>query len=264
MENTLVPGTVPLADRRIVVAPEVLAEVAADLIALLIEQAVTRHGRATVVLSGGATPRAVYWRLAQHHRLPWDKIEIYFGDERAVPPSDPESNYRMARETLLEPNDVPPENVHRIHGELPPETAAASYEAELRSFAAELPPAGGLPAPRFDMILLGMGDDGHTASLFPHSTAIHETQRWVVAVPHATPPPPLVPRVTVTPAVINAAAHVVFLVSGSAKAERLLKVITGDRNPDELPSQIVRPTHGQLTWLLDADAASRLTSASSL
>jgi 6-phosphogluconolactonase len=256
-----------MADIRVLPDAAALAEAAAALFAASAAEATAARGLFSVMLSGGGTPRAMHARLVSSKvasRIDWERVYCFWGDERCVPPEHPDSNYRMARETLLDPNDVPPENVHRMHGELPPQTAASSYEAELRSFAAAHPPAGGLPALRFDLILLGMGDDGHTASLFPHSAAIHESQRWVVSVPHTTPPPPLVPRVTVTPVIINAAAHVVFLVSGTAKAERLQNVIAGERNPDELPSQIVRPTHGQLTWLLDADAASRLTSASSL
>jgi 6-phosphogluconolactonase len=255
-----------LAGIRVLPDAAALAEAAAAFFAASAAEATKARGLFSVLLSGGSTPRAMHARLVSSKvasRIDWERVHFFWGDERCVPPEHPDSNYRMALETLLEPNDVPPENVHRIHAEVAPESAAASYEAELRSFAAAHPPAGGMPAPRFDMILLGMGDDGHTASLFPHSAAIHETQRWVVALAHTTPPPPLVSRVTVTPIVINAAAHIVFLVSGPAKAERVQQVIEGVRNPDELPSQIVRPTHGQLTWLLDADAASRLTSATS-
>ena len=256
-----------MADIRVLPDAAALASAAAALFAASAAEATAARGLFSVMLSGGSTPRAMHARLVSSKvasRIDWERVCFFWGDERCLPPEHPDSNYRMARETLLDPNDVPAENVYRIHGELPLETAAASYEAELRSFATAHPPTNGLSAPRFDLILLGMGDDGHTASLFPHSAAIHESQRWVVAVPHTTPPPPLVPRVTVTPVIINAAAHVVFLVSGSAKAERLQKVIAGERNPDELPSQIVSPTHGQLTWLLDADAASRLTAGSSL
>ena len=250
-----------MADVRVLPDAAALAEAAAELLAASAAEATAARGLFSVILSGGSTPRAMHANLVSGkagRNIDWERVHFFWGDERCVPHEHPDSNYRMARETLLDPNDVPPENVHRIQGELPPETAASTYEAELREFVAAHPALGGLPAPRFDLILLGMGDDGHTASLFPHSAAIHEARRWVVAVPHTAPPPPVVPRVTLTPIVINAAAQVVFLVSGAAKAERLQKVIEGKRNPDELPSQIVRPTHGQLTWLLDAAAASRL------
>jgi len=253
-----------MADIRVLPDAAALAAAAAELFAAAARQATLERKLFTVLLSGGSTPRAMHAQLAggaAGRNIDWERVHCFWGDERCVPPEHPDSNYRMARETLLEPNDVPEENIHRIQGELPPEAAASAYEGELRAFAAAHPAAANLPAPRFDLILLGMGDDGHTASLFPHSAAIHEAQRWVLAVPHTTPPPPLVPRVTVTPVVLNAAVRVVFLVSGKAKADALQKVLEGAYNPDELPSQIVRPSQGQLTWLLDADAAARLTSA---
>jgi 6-phosphogluconolactonase len=250
-----------VADLRVLPDAAGLAQAAAELFAATAADAIAARGLFTVVLSGGSTPRAMHARLSGDGfggQIDWRRTHFFFGDERCVAPEHADSNYRMARETLLDPIGALPDSVHRIHGEDEPDSAATSYEAELRSFFEAHPSVSGLPTPRFDLIWLGMGDDGHTASLFPHSAAIHETQRWVIAVPHNTPPPPLVPRVTITPVVINAAARVVFLVSGTAKAERLRAVIAGEHNPDELPSQIVRPLHGQLTWLVDTDAAARL------
>ena len=228
----------PPDDRRIIVAPEALAEVAADLIALLIEQAVTRHGRATVALSGGATPRAVYRRLAQHHRLPWDKIEIYFGDERAVPPGDPESNYRMARETLLDVAPIPPTHVHRMPAERPDREAAAA------EYAAQLPE-------QLDLIILGIGEDGHTASLFPGSSVLGETRNKVVVVAEPKAPHR---RLTITPSVIASALTVMVLASGSGKAKAVAQALEGPDRPVDCPAQLAR--HG--IWILDYAAASGL------
>jgi 6-phosphogluconolactonase len=235
-----------------------LAQAAAELFAAMAAEAIAVRGLVSVMLSGGSTPRAMNARFVAGglaSQIDVQRTHFFWGDERCVPPDHSDSNYRMARESLLDPIGAPPENVHRIHGEDEPENAAIVYEADLRNFFAAHPPASDLPTPRFDLIWLGMGDDGHTASLFPRSAAVHEALRWVVAVPHTTPPPPLVPRVTVTPVVINAAARVVFLVSGQDKAERLHSVIAGEQNPDLLPSQIVRPAYGRLTWMVDSDAA---------
>jgi 6-phosphogluconolactonase len=233
---------VPADDRRIVVAAEALAEVAADRIARVIDQAVTRRGRATVALSGGATPRAVYRRLARH-RLPWEKVEIYFGDERAVPPEDPESNYRMARETLLDAVPIPPNHVHRMPAERPDREAAAA------EYAAQLPE-------QFDLIVLGVGEDGHTASLFPGSSALGETRHKVVAV--AGPKAPH-RRLTITPPVIASAFTVLVLASGAGKAKAVAQALEGSERPVDCPAQLAR--HG--IWILDHAAASGLRRKSS-
>ncbi|MEP7200349.1 MAG: 6-phosphogluconolactonase, partial [Chloroflexota bacterium] len=181
----------------------------------------------------------------------WSRVHVFWGDERCVPPDHADSNYRMARETLLDHVAIPAGNAHRIRGEAEPAVAADEYARELHAVV-------GNTSPRMDLIFLGMGDDGHTASLFPHSPAIHETTRWVVAVAHATPPPPLVARVTITPVVINAARQVAFLVAGAGKAERLRQVLSEPYQPDELPSQIVKPSDGELLWFVDTDAAKYL------
>jgi len=200
-----------------------------------------------VALSGGSTPRATYTLLASDEfaaRVDWPRVHVLWGDERCVPPDHPESNYRMARETLLDKIPIPAENVYRIRGELPPDQAATAYQAELEAILGTIG--------RFDLILLGMGEDGHTASLFPGTAAIHEQTRWVVA--HYVDKLSAW-RVTLTPVVINAAARVTFLVSGAGKAERLREVLDGPHQPDVLPAQIVRPTGGRLLWLADAAAA---------
>ncbi|HET9363849.1 MAG TPA: 6-phosphogluconolactonase [Candidatus Angelobacter sp.] len=216
------------------------------------EQAIAQHGRFSVALSGGNTPRSVYSLLAQQYKtsLPWDKIHIFFGDERSVPPDHPDSNYRMANEALLSHVPVPPENVHRIHAELDPEAAAKDYESQLRSFFQLANNAW----PRFDLIMLGLGDDGHTASLFPGSSALGENFRLVV--------PTWVEkkktfRVTLTYPVLNHAAEVEFLVSGSSKAE-ILRDVLNPSGSETFPAQLIKPDSGCVLWLLDQVAASLL------
>ena len=224
-----------------------LARAAAEHCVTLAAEAIAARGRFAVALSGGSTPCATYALLATEEfdaRVDWSRVHVFWGDERCVPPDHPDSNYRMARQALLDKTSIPTENVHRIRGELPPDQAATAYQAELEAVLG----AGG----RFDLISLGMGEDGHTASLFPGTAALHEQTRWVVAhyVGKLS-----VWRVTLTPVAINAAAHVTFLVSGAGKAERLREVLDGPHQPDVLPAQIVRPTDGRLLWLADAAAA---------
>jgi len=232
-----------------------LAHAAAELFAKLAGDAIRTSGRFAVALAGGSTPRGVYTLLASDpfaSRVNWPRVHVFWGDERCVPPGHPESNYRMARETLLDHVPIPPANVHRIPCEQEPTRAAAAYERTLWKFFAVSPEGG---PPRFDLILLGMGDDGHTASLFPGTTALHERRRWVVA--HYVEKLQAW-RVTLTPVVLNAAAHVIFLVSGAGKAARLRQVLRGPYQPDVLPAQIVQPATGRLVWLVDAEAAAHL------
>lgn len=218
-------------------------------------EAVQARGVFTVALAGGSTPKSLYALLTRdgegsfRSQIPWDRVHFFWGDERHVPPDHPDSNYRMAYEAMLAKAPVPPSQVHRIKAENPDASRAADeYEQDLRQFfqLAE----GQLP--RFDLVLLGMGPDGHTASLFPGTAALHEQKRLVVA--------PWVEkfntyRVTLTPPVLNNAVAVVFLVSGEEKAETLRGVLEGDYQPDRLPSQIVRPSDGTLLWLVDRAAA---------
>ena len=227
-----------------------LTQAAADYVLACFDDAVATHDYFALALSGGSTPRALYVRLAKliHERgIDASKLRVFWGDERTVPPDHAESNFRMAQETLLEPAAIPSENVYRMRGELPPEQAAADYESVLRDFfGAE---------ERFDLVLLGMGDDGHTASLFPHTPALSETERLVVAnyVPKLE-----TWRITLTAPAINSAAHVAFLVAGSAKATPLQAVLEGPHRPDELPSQLIQPVGGDLVWLVDRAAAADL------
>lgn len=235
-----------------------LAHAAATHIMALAEAAIAAHDHFSIALSGGSTPRATYERLALYTRLgaqgevpltlDWGRVHVFWGDERCVPPDDAASNYRLAHDAWLEHTPIPPGNVHRIRGELDPERAADEYEAELRAFFG--------PTPRFDLILLGLGEDGHTASLFPGTAALHETARWVVAHCVAGVPQPW--RVTLTPPALNAAANVIFLVAGAGKAARLKQVLQGTLQPDVLPAQIVQPGVGRLLWLVDVAAASLL------
>lgn len=186
-------------------------------------------------------------------------MHVCWGDERCVPPEDPASNYRMAREALLDHVPIPATNVHRIRGEGDPPTVAAAYEQELRTlFATPEGPPPRRPGARFDLVLLGMGNDGHTASLFPGTPAVHETGAaapWVLAQHVASVS---AWRVTLTPALINAAADVLFLVSGAEKAPVLRAVLTGPYQPDLLPAQVIALDAGRLRWLVDAAAGAEL------
>jgi 6-phosphogluconolactonase len=223
---------------------DALAKRAADEFLRLADEAIRTRGRFAVALAGGSTPKRMYGLLTVA-QLDWRGIHVFWGDERCVPPDHADSNYRMAAEALLNHVSIPPQNLHRIQGKLPAEKAASAYEDELRRTYVV----------RFDLILLGLGPDGHTASLFPGGPALHEATRRTAAVHHETPPPPLVDRVTLTPPAINAAANVIFLVSGGDKAEVLARVLQGPSQPDLLPAQAIRPADGRLLWLLDRSAA---------
>jgi 6-phosphogluconolactonase len=233
-----------------------LAQRAADQFIGLAEYAIHKRGRFVVALSGGSTPKLMNAMLAESLFSDWSKVFVFWSDERCVPPDHKVSNYRMARETLLNRVPVPDENIHRIRGENSADRAARVYEDELRDFFVQ--PGGSSTPPGFDLILLGLGDDGHTASLFPGAPGIHENRRWSLAVKHNIPPLPLVDRVTFTPSLINAAANVTFLVSGAAKAERLRQVLRDPYNPDRFPAQVVCPKAGKLFWLLDEAAAGKI------
>jgi 6-phosphogluconolactonase len=228
-----------------------LAWAAAEHFATLAAEAIAVRGRFAVALSGGSTPRATYTLLAGDEfaaRVDWPRVHVFWGDERCVPPDHPESNFRLADEALLSHVPIPPGNIHRVRGELEPEAAAQDYATALYRFF-------GTTWPRFDLVLLGMGDDGHTASLFPNSAALHETARSVVAVTAYYQDRPA-QRVTLTPPAINAARRVLFLVTGAAKAEILQAVLEGPEGP--YPAQRIRPTSGHLAWLVDVEAASQL------
>lgn len=227
-----------------------LAERAAEFIITLAEM----RRPFTIALSGGSTPRALYSLLsseAYSSRINWNDVQFFWSDERCLPPDDPESNYDLARTTLFDLAPIPAGNIHRVKGELPPPEAAADYEGQLRAYF------GGNDWPRFDLILLGMGDDGHTASLFPHTAALSEEKRWVVENQVQTAKPPW--RITFTRPLINAAHNIAFLVAGAGKADRLKQVLQGPRDPETLPSQSIQPAQGELYWFLDQAAAAQLT-----
>lgn len=241
----------------IVVVPDApaLARAVAEQVVTCATTAIRARGQCLLALAGGSTPSAAYAALASEpfrHKLDWSRLHVVWGDERCVPPDDPRSNYRMAREALLDHVPLPPATIHRIAGELDPAQAASDYESQLRSLV-------GLGAPDteagLDLVLLGMGSDGHTASLFPGKAAVRERVRWVMAEFIEAVG---MWRVTLTPVAINASRQVSFVVSGAAKARRLQEVLEGPRVPDRLPAQSVRPTHGRLTWLVDEAAATHL------
>ena len=215
----------------------------------------TRSGNPfSVALAGGSTPALLYSLLSSalyRNALDWNLIHLFFGDDRCVPIDSDFSNYRMANDSLISKVPIPPENVHRIQSENPDnEEAAKLYEAELRTFFST-------PYPRFDLILLGMGSDGHCASLFPGKAALGETTKWAtVSEPGLKP---FVPRVTLTYPVINHARNILFMVAGADKAETLHDVMEGEYEPSRLPSQDVSAIDGSCTWLVDSNAASKLT-----
>ncbi len=243
------------SELRILENGEELAREAADFVVWSGEQAVKNAGTFRLALSGGSTPKALYALLAGSAlaaRLDWRRVAVFFGDERCVPPDHGDSNFRMANDTLLKPLKIPPDHVFRMRGEDEPEQAARQYEDSLRK-------AFGLSAPawpRFDLVLLGLGDDGHTASLFPGTPALNERQRWVV--PNQAPQG-IRQRLTFTVPLINQAQAVVFLVSDRGKAPAL-KAVLEDQTTDgaHVPAKLVQPERGRLIWFLDHAAASEL------
>jgi 6-phosphogluconolactonase len=229
---------------------DALARAAADLITVAAARAIAARGRFVIALAGGETPRATYAYLAHEPflgRIDWSKVVVAWGDERCVPPDDLASNYRMARETLLDRVPIPPAHVLRLEGEREPREAAARYDAALRSLFGD--------TPRFDLILLGLGDDGHTASLFPGTAALDARDAWAVAnyVPKFD-----VWRLTLTLPVLNAADEVVFLVTGAKKAAVLAEVVNHPGPDSPYPAARVQPARGTLRWLVDAHAAVEL------
>jgi 6-phosphogluconolactonase len=253
------PTQVAVMSREIKVLSDAnaLSRAAADEFSRLARQSIAAKNQFAVSLAGGSTPRGAYARLADQDRegkygpLAWEKIHIFFGDERHVPPDDAESNYKMARETLLSKVPIPPANVHRMQGELEATAAAEAYQKELQRFF-DLRPG---ELPRFDLILLGLGDDGHTASLFPDTAGLVENSRLVIAnwVEQLKDY-----RLSFTFPVLNHAAETMFLVAGDAKAEVVKKVLGDNATPGKYPAQRINPTAGRLLWLLDQPAAQLL------
>jgi 6-phosphogluconolactonase len=234
-----------------------LARATADRFAQGIQAAVAARGLARVAISGGTTPKVVFSLLADPHQpwrsaIPWDKLWLFWVDERCVPPDHPDSNYGATRDLLLSKVPLPADHVIRIEGELDPEEAASRYESAIRGhYRLE-----GAQGPVFDILQLGMGNDGHCASLFPHTAALHEMIR--IAVANHVPQQKQSWRVTLTWPVINAARDVFFLIDGPAKADPLGRVLQGPYDPETLPSQLIQPQNGRLLFLLDAEAAAHL------
>jgi 6-phosphogluconolactonase len=242
---------------RIFADAEEVSRAAAQEFARCAAEAIAARGRFTVALSGGSTPHRLYQLLAAepyHDEIDWAGVRVFWGDERSVPPDHKDSNYHMTREAMLTKVPLPARNVHRIEAERADrDVAAREYQAAIaRTFGV---PAEGEP-PAFDLVLLGMGPDGHTASLFPHTTALGETARWVVVnyVPKFA-----TDRVTLTYPILNRAREVHFLVAGADKAEPLREVLEGPPDPLRLPSQKIQPVSGKLVWFLDRLAAAKLT-----
>lgn len=232
---------------------EQLSLAAADLFANKIEQAVQSRGRCNIVLAGGETPRSIYEVLAENPyctALPWQQIHVYWGDERCVPPTDRLSNQYMARQSLLNHVPIPEENVHPIVYEGSPKKAAENYEKLLRAVFVK-------QEPQFDLVLLGLGDDGHTASLFPNTDVLNVQRDWVsdVYIEEKN-----MYRVTLTFPILNQAKDIAFLVTGARKAHIIQKVVEGIQDAKILPAQFIKPVSGELYWLLDEKAAVLLQS----
>ncbi|HSC45388.1 MAG TPA: 6-phosphogluconolactonase [Candidatus Acidoferrum sp.] len=234
-----------------------IASFASREVARIADEAASARGVFTIALAGGSTPKMLYALLAEHptlrNSLPWDKMSVFFGDERHVGPGHADSNFQMASDAMLSKVPLRPEQIHRIKGEYPDTAqAAAEYEDVIRHQFSLKP--GGFP--RFDLLLLGMGNEGHTLSLFPGTRALHETQRivtrnWVGKL--------YTDRITLTAPAANAAANIFFMVTGSDKACALKAVLEGPHEPDQLPSQMIQPSNGSLSWLVDAAAGSMLS-----
>ena len=239
---------------------EALAERAAALIIEAAREAVTHRGRFLFVLAGGSTPEKTYRLLAgpeRCHAIDWAKTVIFFGDERFVPPEDPASNFGMSNRALLSKIAIPPAQVLAVPtAEKSSAAAAAACSRELGRVFNQAPDS--LPLPRFDLVLLGLGDDGHTASLFPGKAALHVHDRWVTASPPGVLPPP-VERITMTFPVLNAARQIVFLVAGGKKAAVVREILDESPGVEKYPAAGIVPVNGTLTWLLDRTAASQLS-----
>ncbi len=233
---------------------DAVARAAADIFVNLAPQSHGNRRPFRVALAGGTTPLAFYALLASagyRNRVAWDQVSFFFGDERAVPPDHPDSNYRMANDVLFRALDISQKNIYRMKAEMPDlEAAAAAYECELQT-AFE-----GERVPHFDLIFLGMGPDGHTASLFPGSSALVECKRLVAPVTDAPKPPPR--RLTLTIPVLNAAKLVLFMAAGADKAQAFREVLKGTASPDQYPAKYVRPGPERLAWLVDEAAGGTL------
>ena len=243
------------SDIRVYQSTLALSHAVCDYFVDLADRAITTRGRFTVALSGGNTPIPIYEMLASRdyaEQINWNYVQVFWSDERCVPPDAHDSNYRMARHLLLSRVQIPISNLHRMKGEEPPETAAETYEANLREFFTR---RLGIPRARFDLVMLGMGGDGHTASLFPGMDAVRETEKWVL--------PQYIEkldswRLTLTPAAINAASNVCFVVTGTDKADTAKHVLHDPPDPNIFPAQAINPVNGKLRWYFDGGAGKGL------
>jgi 6-phosphogluconolactonase len=227
----------------------------ADLFVRTARDAIKARGRFSVALSGGSSPRGAYELLAtsqSSEHVPWENVHVFWGDERCVPIDDPHSNAGNALKVFLDKVPIPPYQVHPMYNGQTPAEAAAEYEVILQRYFENNPP-------RFDLIFLGLGENGHTASLFPNQPALNEKKRWVMAV--NIPDQEMKERLTLTVPIINLGRNVAFILFGEKKAETLKNVIEGPRSPDLLPAQLIAPEDGQLQFLVDQPAASLLTKA---
>jgi len=235
--------------------PTLLSQAAAELVVRVVNETLETQDRVALCLSGGSTPREFYSLLACEpycRQIPWDKVHIFWGDERYIPLSEPDNHYRMAMDLFLSKVQIPSKNIHRMAVEISdPDEVAKQYESDLKIFFEVL----GESMPQFDLTFLGMGADGHTASLFPETTALEEDTRWVVSnfVPRRG-----LTRMTLTFQILNQSRNIVFLVSGSSKAEMLRTVLQGSQNTSLLPAQLICPESGHLMWFVDQDAGSQL------
>ncbi|GAB4579962.1 MAG: 6-phosphogluconolactonase [Anaerolineales bacterium] len=251
---------------------ESLSRIAVEMLVYHARDAIAQRGLFTLVLSGGGTPQRLFEFLARAEyieQISWPHTHVFWGDERCVPPDQPGSNYKQAFDTFLSKVPIPPENIHRVRGELAPEDAAEDYVRQLHHFSPTpvLSPArsfGDFPTsetpPRFDFVLLGMGNDGHTASLFPGPITERERNSLVIPVTAHYQDRPA-NRVSLTPRAFNAARQIFFLATGASKAETLQAVLNGPSDPERLPAQRIQPFDGQVTWFVDREAA-RLVSRS--
>ncbi len=230
---------------------EELSRAAADFFSTLARDCAAKRGRFAVALSGGSSPKGLYALLGSppyRDEVPWQQVHIFWSDERCVPPDSPESNYKLALDAFLSAVPLPDVNIHRVKGETAPDAAARSYEDDLQIFFR------GPGVPMFDLIILGAGEDGHTASLFPGSPSLDETARLAVPVYLE---PPKKDRVTLTLPVLNCASHVLFLAWGRAKAGVVSQILEGN-DARKYPAGLVRPASGKVTWLIDRQAAEKL------
>ncbi len=230
-----------------------LSQHAAEYIMRIAQEAIDLHGHFTIALTGGTTPGEVYSLIGSEpfrSQLDWQLVDIFWGDERCVPHNSTESNFYLAQEVLLDKIAIPKSQIHPMPADqLDREAASQAYSIEMQNTF----DTNGIPS--FDLIHLGMGPEGHTASLFPHQVSLHEKHRLVMPVSVPKPPPD---RLTFTPPLLNAARNVLFLVTGSEKADALHAVLEGEYQPDEYPAQIVRPINGEVVWMLDKAVAQKI------